>query len=497
MQKKSLIDNTEMINQEKTRVGAYCRVSTMQSDQRHSYEAQTTYYRRYFENSMAENLVDIYADFGISGTRSENRPEFNRMLDDCRIGRIERIYTKSISRFARNTKDCLVTLRELKRLGVSVCFEKEGIDTARISDEIMVTIMEGLAQEESWSISNNIRWSLKRRMANGTLGIARVPFGYEKVNGKLIINDEKAAIVRRIFSLYLSGNGARRIAVIFNEEGIHSPTGKMWNNVTILKILKQEKYIGDIHWQKTYSVFMRESSKTNRGEADSFYIRDSHPAIIERDTFTAVQSLIAKSTCKARKKNESPFRGKLRCTCGRSYFYKSAKHRDYWECSGRFDFAEPCKNLVVYDYDLNAAWDRLCAKLRCHADDILLPCIEQLSMVEENIKCGELLKLKNREQELRQRRYLLCRLCAENIISYEKLFEMEIEIDSQLAKIESEKGKLSHDADNTTERIEILYKLVTTVSSEHLIGMIAEKIMIDNGTACFELTGGLKLMEVL
>lgn len=221
----------------------------MQSDQRHSYEAQTAYFRRLFANSAAEELVDIYADFGISGTKAAIRPEFNRMLDDCRTGRIERIYTKSISRFARNTKDCLVTLRELKRLGVSVCFEKEEIDTSRISDEIMITILEGLAQEESGSISKNIRWSIKRRMADGTLGIARVPYGYKKENGKLIVNEAAAAVVRRVFSLYLSGNGARRIAVIFNKEGLPSPTGKMWNNVTILKILRQEKYIGDILWQ--------------------------------------------------------------------------------------------------------------------------------------------------------------------------------------------------------------------------------------------------------
>ena len=497
MRKISRSGQVTPLYQVKKKVGAYCRVSTMQSDQRHSYEAQTAYFRQLFANSNTEELVDIYADFGISGTKAEIRPKFNRMLDDCRTGRIERIYTKSISRFARNTKDCLVTLRELKRLCVTVCFEKEGIDTARISDEIMVTIMEGLAQEESGSISKNIRWSLKRRMANGTMGIARVPYGYDKENGKLIINEEKAAIVRRIFSLYLSGNGARRIAVIFNEECIPSPTGKMWNNVTILKILRQEKYIGDIRWQKTYSVFMGETWKINKGQADSFYIRDSHPAIIDRDTFTTTQALIAKSTFKPCKKNESPFRGKLCCTCGRSYFYKSAKHRDYWECSGRFDFTEPCKNPIVYDDELNAAWERLCQKLRNHADDILTPCLVQFSMLEDAMNSGEMAELERQEQELRQRRYVLCRLCSENCITHEKLFESETEIDSQLAEIEAKIEKLSHDIDDTAEQIEMLNKLVTTVSSDRLFGMITERITIDNGTACFELKGGLKLKEVL
>ena len=140
--------NQEIVQMKKLRVGAYCRVSTMQSDQRNSYDIQKSYFRQLFDKSVTEELVDVYADLGISGTKSETRPEFQRMLDDCRTGRIERIYTKSISRFARNTKDCLVTLRELKGLGVTVVFEKEGIDTAKISDEILLTIMEGLPNDK-------------------------------------------------------------------------------------------------------------------------------------------------------------------------------------------------------------------------------------------------------------------------------------------------------------------------------------------------------------
>ena len=481
----------------KKKVGAYCRVSTIQSEQQHSYEVQKMYFQQLFANSSTEELVDVYADYGISGTKAETRPEFQRMLDDCRTGRIERIYTKSISRFARNTKDCLVTLRELKRLGVTVCFEKEGIDTARISDEIMVTIMEGLAQEESRSISNNVRWSFRRRMANGTLGISRVPYGYEKKGKNLIINEEKAAIVRRIFSLYLCGNGARRIAVIFNDEGIPSPTGKKWNNMTILKILKQEKYIGDIRWQKTWSEFMGKMWQINRGQADSFYIRDCHPAVISREDFITVQALLQKSKSKSYTKSSSPFRGKLRCTCGRSYYYNKANHRDYWKCSGRFDYTDPCKNPIIYDDALNAAWQRLCAKLSRHADEIITPCLVQLSILEEKMNSGEIAELEQQEKELRQRRYVLCKLCAENCISHEKLFQSEIEIDSKLSEIKAKIGRLSEQIDDTAEKLEMLYKHITTVSSERLIDFVLENAVIDNGTVCFELTGGLTLKEVL
>lgn len=489
--------NQEIVQMKKLRVGAYCRVSTMQSDQRNSYDIQKSYFRQLFDKSVTEELVDVYADLGISGTKSETRPEFQRMLDDCRTGRIERIYTKSISRFARNTKDCLVTLRELKGLGVTVVFEKEGIDTAKISDEILLTIMEGLAQEESGSISKNIRWSLRRKMAQGTLGIAKVPYGYDKSSGKLIINEEKAAVVRRIFSLYLSGNGARRIAVIFNDEDIPSPTGIKWNNVTILKILRQEKYIGDIRWQKTWSEFMGKSWQINRGNVDSFYIRDTHLAIIDRETFVAVQALISKSTAKADKKNDSPFRGKISCTCGRSYYYKKAVHRNYWECSGRFDFTEPCKNPIIYDDALSAAWDRLCQKLRRHADDILTPCLIQLSLLEDNMNNGEIAELEAQEKELRQRRYVLCRLCSEGLITHEKLFESEAEIDKQLAEIENKIDRLTQNLDDTAEKIEMIYKLISTASPKRLIKLIIDNIIIDNGTACFVLTSGLRFKEVL
>ena len=231
----------------KQRVAAYCRVSTDRTEQQHSFEMQRAYFQKVYANSDALELIDVYTDT-TSGTSSLYRPGFQRLMSDCRAGKIDRIVTKSLSRFARNTKDCLTTLREMKRMGVTVHFEKEGIDTANVSDEIMITIMEGLAQEEAASISRN--------------GIARVPYGYKKVDGSLIIEEKQAEVVRRIFSMYLSGTGAKAIAVQLNADKIPSPTGTQWNNVTILKILRQEKYIGDIRWQKTYSTFMGEHKKT-------------------------------------------------------------------------------------------------------------------------------------------------------------------------------------------------------------------------------------------
>ncbi|WP_303834461.1 zinc ribbon domain-containing protein [Ruminococcus flavefaciens] len=220
-------------------------------------------------------------------------------------------------------------------------------------------------------------------------------------------------------------------------------------------------------------------------------------AIIDRETFVGAQALMVKSTAKVSKKNENPFRGKVKCRCGRSYFFIPAAHRNYWECSARFDIAMPCDNPIIYDDALNAAWERLCTKLRRHADDILTPCLGQLAILEENINQGEILELENREKELRQRRYVLCKLCAENCITHEKLLQSEAEIEVEFAEIADKIDKISAVVDDTAEHLEIIYKLISTTSPQRLIGMIIEKITIDNGTAVFELKGGLKLREVM
>ena len=165
----------------KLRCAAYCRVSSNSEDQLNSFMAQTRYYDKAFEKSDREQLVDIYADEGITGTREDKRDEFQRMISDCRKGRIDRIYTKSISRFARNTKDCLKNIREIKSLGITVFFEKENIDTAKLTDEMMITIMGGLAQEESVSISKNIKWSYQKRFEKGIVNVFSAPFGFKLI----------------------------------------------------------------------------------------------------------------------------------------------------------------------------------------------------------------------------------------------------------------------------------------------------------------------------
>lgn len=201
----------------KIRCAAYCRVSSSSEDQLHSYTAQVKFYSEKFIGSETEELVDIYADEGISGTGTAKRTEFQRLIRDCKRGKIDRIYAKSLSRFARNTKDCLNTVRLLRELGISIYFEKENIDTAKTSDELMITVMGSLAQEESTSISHNMRWSVKKRMKSGTFVQSIPPYGYILDNGRLIINHDQAEIVKMIYQWYLSGMGITQIAKKLSE----------------------------------------------------------------------------------------------------------------------------------------------------------------------------------------------------------------------------------------------------------------------------------------
>ena len=242
----------------KLRVAAYARVSSSSEDQLNSYRVQNQYYSELISGNPDWEMVDIYADEGITGTSVEKREDFQRMMQDCRKGKIDRILVKSISRFARNTKDCLAAVRELKELGVSVQFEEQGIDTSKVSSEMVTAIMASLAQKGSESISSNVRWGVQKRMLDGTFISSSVPYGYEMFHGQLRILPSEAQFVKWIFQAYLSGLNAQSIAEQMNQAyallGIENT--RKWHNTTILYILSNERYIGDSLWQKTYDYFL-------------------------------------------------------------------------------------------------------------------------------------------------------------------------------------------------------------------------------------------------
>ena len=277
----------------KLRVAAYCRVSTDSDEQATSYDAQVEHYTEFIQKNPEWEFAGIYADDGISGTNTKKREDFNRMIDDCEAGNIDMIITKSISRFARNTLDCLKYIRQLKDKNIPVFFEKESINTMDAKGEVLITIMASLAQQESQSLSQNVKLGLQFRYQNGQVQVNHNHFlGYTKdADGNLIIDPEQAEVVKRIYHEYLEGYSMDRIAKGLEADGILTGAGKTkWWTSTINKILRNEKYIGDALLQKTYTTdFLNKTRVKNNGIVPQYYVEGNHEAIIPKDIFLRVQ----------------------------------------------------------------------------------------------------------------------------------------------------------------------------------------------------------------
>ena len=359
-------------------MAAYCRVSTDQLEQLSSYEAQVAYYTNFINNSPEYEFAGVFADEGISGTNTKKREQFNKMIEDCKAGKIDIIITKSISRFARNTLDTLNYVRQLKDLGIGVIFEKENINTLDSKGEVLLTILSSLAQDESRSISENSTWGIRRRFEQGKLFINQTKFlGYDKdEEGNLIINEKQAKIVRRIYTDYLDGKGPNRIARELEEDGILNWNGKSkWYESSIRKMLSNEKYKGDALLQKTYTVnFLTKKRVKNNGQVPQYYVEESHPAIIEKEMWEAVQLEMERRKKFAEKYKiskidyasiDNPFAGKVICgQCGSAFGRKVWNSTDerlrrvIWRCNKKYEVKgkKNCSNKHIDDKVLYQAF---------------------------------------------------------------------------------------------------------------------------------------------
>ena len=278
------IEATRTILKRKIRVAAYARVSTDSDEQLLSLETQKAHYEEYIKSCPDYEFAGLYYDEGISGTKITKRDELQRLLKDCEDGKIDRVITKSISRFARNTTDCLEMVRRLSQLKISIYFEKENIDTDHMSSELMLSILSSIAESESRSISENSKWSVKRRFENGTFIISCPPYGYENKDGKMVVVPEEAEVVKDIFRMSLSGMGCHRIAKVLNDRGFKTKRNGIWHASSVEGILKNEKYTGDVILQKTFTdeSFNRH---VNYGEEDMYLHKNHHEAIISYEDF--------------------------------------------------------------------------------------------------------------------------------------------------------------------------------------------------------------------
>lgn len=377
----------------KPRVAAYARVSTEQEEQQSSFEAQVAYYEQYIKNNPSWEFVEVYADDGKSGTNTKKRDNFNRMISDAKAGKIDVILTKSISRFARNTVDSLQITRDLKDYGVEVVFEKDNIRSLDMKSELMITVLSGLAQEEARNISENVRWGQQRSMQAGNVAMAYGRFlGYKKgANGKPEIVPEEAEIVRDIYRMFLDGMTIRNIAKNLTDRKIPTPAGKeIWAVSTVKSILSNEKYKGDALRQKTYTVdYLTKKVKKNNGEQKQYYIANSHPAIIDEDTWELVQlELARRGQEKGSLSNNSPFSTKIICgDCG-TYFGHKVFHgkeecrKDVWYCNHRYKGQEPCETPIIPETELKNAYLSALSQMLARKADCLAACRAKLAELD-------------------------------------------------------------------------------------------------------------------
>lgn len=366
----------------KIRVAAYCRVSTGTEDQLLSLETQKSHYEDLIGSNPELEYAGLYYDEGISGTSKEKRPALQRMIADCKAGKIDRILTKSLSRFARNTTDCLELTRKLLDLGITIYFEKENLDTGSMESELLLSIMSSLAESESVSMSENNKWSVRHRFENGTFKIASPPYGYDSKDGELVINEDEAKWVRWIFEQALLGKTSGWIARELNARELTTKKNATWRAGTVQGILRNEKYTGACLFQKSFTDFRFKRHK-NYGERDQFFIEDHHEALVSKEDFEAVSELMKQ---RAREKNiqrgdpryqnRYPFSGKLVCgECGKPFkrHVNATGYQRYpvWICARHVEDSRSCPMKSVKEADLERAFTTMMNKLIFAKKDVL------------------------------------------------------------------------------------------------------------------------------
>ena len=492
----SKIEN--VLSDEAYRVAAYARVSTDKDDQANSFESQKKYFEEYIANQDDCELVEIYSDEGITGTMTNNRNGFNRMISDAMSGKIDYIITKEVSRFARNTVDVLKITRELKEIGVGVYFAIDNINTLDSDGELRLSLMASLAQEESRKTSERVKWGQKRQMDKGVV-FGRRMLGYDVKEGKLILIEEEKPIVQLIFHKYLNeGKGTHIIARELKEAGIKplDPDGTSkykndWSNTVILRILRNEKYVGDLCQKKTYTKnYLDHKKRYNRGEEDMVYIKDHHPeiAIISREMWDATQAELKRRSPsdeqKAKHSNRYWASGKVFCgVCGERFVNKikktSAGSSKAWNClnhvkASAFRNAEcsmsewasdrSLKNIVLY------ILNTLVSDTKGIKEEIIQE-LSGMSWVEKEISVED---IEQKLNHLNKKSSKLLDLRLEEEISKDEFKEKKAKIDAEIAELTLNLNAIK-DADKDMQiKIDKMAKIIDYV--DELLSLNGENV---------------------
>lgn len=504
------IEATEKEQTAELRVAAYARVSSASDDQLNSFAAQNRYYTTLISGKENWHLVDIYADEGITGTSAEKRPDFQRLLADCRRGKIDRVLVKSISRFARNTKECLEATRELKALGIGICFEKENIDTATMSGEMMTALFASFAQAESESISGNMRWSYQKRMQSGTFLPAAMPYGYRIVNKAIEIKKDEAEIVCEIFQKYLDGMSKPEIAKMLNARHIPSGQSKSWHSSSVAYILSNERYLGNSLWQKTCSSDTLPVYRFhNKGEQAKYYAEDTHPAIISNVVFHKVQDLREqrkKDFARLHQCSSYPFSKIIVCgQCGGTFRRKVQSGSITWVCMQHEREKKNCSLLPIQEEQIYNAFLRLYYKLKHNGMTILSGMLSHLQTlrIRRMLWSLDIIDLNKQISDLTSQNQMLAALKQQGLIDPDIFIAQSNELAEQLRTAKLQKEHLMDvEDDDVITRTRELMEIIDAgpdfleTFDEELFGELIDKIIVENNTLLrFRLKNGLELAE--
>lgn len=433
----------------------------------------------------------------------------NRLISDCRSERIDRIITKSISRFARNAEELLVTVRMLKEIGVSVYFEEQNLDTETLSAEVLLTIPGAVAQQESISISENMRWSYRKRMESGEFNCCTPAYGFCRADGELAIVEKEAETVRYIFELALQGLGRQNIANILTAEKIPTPRGRsVWSYGTVDHILRNRRYMGDALLQESYTTqslpFKR---KKNKGQLPKYYVKSSNPAIISKETFEAVQ-MLPKERCESSyaKRNRYIMSGVIYCPdCGKKFRHQKLSGKAYWICSSRASGKTNCRSIRLSEQKLEDTFMLLFHKLRENADELIKPLLANTEKLykQNNSYADEVRMIDKEVADLAAKSHLVAQLYNKKMIGAEEYYQRSNALNEKILQLRRKRNRKLYDEKESRNLSELRQLADILEKSEEswefnkeIFLEIVEKIQAESSEeVTFEILGGISLRE--
>lgn len=518
MKKITKIDPSENgLRIRKLKVAAYCRVSTDSDIQLTSLEAQKTHYEKLISANPEWEFAGLYYDEGITGTKKEARPALMRMIADCEKGCINRILVKSLSRFARNTTDCLELVRKLLRLGVTIYFEKENIDTGAMESELLLAVMSSLAESESVSISENNKWGVRHRFENGTFKISCSPYGYSVSDGVFSINEEEAKWVRFMFSEVLAGKSTYRIAKELDERSVPTRKGGRWSSATVKGIIQNEKYIGDCLLQKKYTDF-RFKRHHNHGERDQFYMTDHHEPIISREDFEAAGEMIAqhakeKNTLEGGEKflSRYPFSGKIICgECGSTFkrrtLINDGRKSYAWACRRHLEHSADCTMKAIREPVIEDAFTAMMNKLIFGRKEVLQDLLGSIRRQNHTSSLQRINEIERALDEMSERRKTLTTIMSKGYLETAAYTKETNDLLNIEASLEKERDQLVREINGDINKTEELKELIaftgeaemlTKFDSELFEKYVDHITVVSRERLVFNLKCGLNLEERL